>query len=194
MSLKKRALGLLGSAVLVASMGAAPANAATPINGTGGGACHLAGTIKFKPALVNGGTAPSNVTVKAKFSSCSGGTGNGANITGGSVKGSLTTTSNDCASLAGTQPNVLTATAKWKVAKGAPKLNPSTITFTSTTGNVGATVSFDAAGSVTGGSFNGDNANAHANIQETLATIAASCGGKGVKLLHILSSSTATLS
>ena len=178
---------LLSAAIIVAAIGMAlPAGAATPINGTGKFTCTIAGTIKFKPPLKNGSTAPSKVTIKAKLTACGSGTGDGAHVASGTVVGGYTTPTSDCSGLAGTSTVNLVATAKWKVTKGSNPLNPSSIQYTSVSGGATATnATFDATGTVTGGSFNGDTATAHAVIQESLATLAGDCGGKGIKTLHI---------
>ena len=107
------------------------------------------------------------MTIAAALSACTG-TGNGADITKGVSKGSETTATNSCGALVGTQTNTLTTTTKWTVKPAKPKLNPSTVVFTTEIGNVGPPVSFDAAGSVTAGSFVGNSAGTHAVIQETV--------------------------
>ena len=94
--------------------------------------------------------------------------------------------------------NTLTTTTKWTVKPAKPKLNPSTVVFTTEMGNAGPPVSFDAsgsvtAGSVTAGSFVGNAAGTHAVIQETVSQILAKCGSAGgLKVLHILPTGSVT--
>jgi hypothetical protein len=185
---------LLSAVIAVAVLGMAlPAGAAAPINGTGTSHCAIVGIIKFKPPLKAGGTTPTLVTVKATLSGCTG-TGNGAHIASGKTIGTLNQPTNDCTALLGTSSNPLTATVKWKVPKGQPKLNPSTVKYTSTTGGAGTPATFDAAGTVTAGSFHGNTASAHAVLQETAGDLGAAClGKKGIKQIHITTGSHADL-
>jgi hypothetical protein len=185
---------LLSAVIAVAVLGMAlPAGAATPINGTGHVSCSITGTIKFNPALTLAGGGPGHVTLKAKLTGCSG-TLNGAHVASGSASGTETTTDHTCGDLAGPQSNTLTSTVKWKAQTGQPKLNPTTVVYTTETGNTGPPVSFDASGSATAGSFKdttAGSATAHAIITETTATILGACGKKGVKTLHIGSGTAA---
>ncbi|MFN8642898.1 MAG: hypothetical protein U0802_15060, partial [Candidatus Binatia bacterium] len=71
---------------------AGAAFAGPPINGTGTvGLCTIAGSIKIKPALVNGGTLPIATKAKAKTTAaCTGGTLDGATVTAFKAKGTGT--------------------------------------------------------------------------------------------------------
>jgi hypothetical protein len=194
MKLHRQSLAALGAAALLTALMAAPGGAAGPINGVGKGKCAISGTIKFNPPLKNGGTAAETVTVAASLSGCSG-TGAGATIASGTSTGSEHTPTNSCSALVGTMHNTLTTIAKWTVKAGKPALNPTTVVFTTETGNATNPPSFDTSGKATAGSFKGDTAKAHAVIQESITTIATECGGTGVSLLHIVKTgSTSTLS
>jgi hypothetical protein len=165
---------------------AAPfARAGGGIDGTGSvGTCPAAGKIAIKPGLVNGGTTPDTLKVKTKtpkLTTCSGGTGDGAHVVSASSKGTGTGANNDCASLSGPTTSNLTLVVKWKT-DGTVSLNPSTITLTSQTGGVsGNRGTFDVTGTVTAGSFQGDNVSAHIVTDPTLGEILTACGGKGLK-------------
>ena len=109
---------------------AAPAVAGTPPpDGTGGpGGCGLSGTMQFKPALVNGGTAPTAVKLKLKTftgGECQAGTGDGANVATLQLSGSGTSPDNNCftflsqAMVGQTHGLALAETIKWKMRKGS---------------------------------------------------------------------------
>jgi hypothetical protein len=192
MRLTKKLLGLAMVATAGVGLMMGPVTAASPINGTGTVTCGIKGTIKFSPPLKTGGTSPETVSISASLSGCSG-TGNGADVVKASSKGSESTPNNDCASLAGTMSNTLTTTTKWTVGSGKPKLNPSTVVFTSETGNAGPPLSFDASGSATAGSFAGDSAAAHAVIKQTISQVFAACGSaKGLKSLSIVATGSSS--
>jgi len=178
----KRTLLALGLMLGTATMGVGTAMAAG-IDGTGSiGTCPIIGQIKVKPALVNGGSSPANLKVKAKLSgACSGASGDGASVTSFKAKGTASTTTNNCSNLIGTTTSNLTLTVKWK---GSEKLNPSTIAFTMQTGGISSDSnhgSFDLSGTVTAGSFNGNNVTAHIETDQDLSTLGGECGGKGIK-------------
>jgi hypothetical protein len=137
----------------------------------------------FKPALVNGGAAAT--TVKIKFSlSCSNGSGDGLNVTGGTASGSLSVATNDCATDLSGAATTGHLTAKWKVKPGTSKLNPTVITVTSITGaQIGADNVFHTFGHATSGSFNGGSEESDTLTQMTTAAINAACAAKGVKKL-----------
>jgi hypothetical protein len=175
------ASALVGVATILI-IGASPASAGG-IDGTGTtGACVTTGQIKFKPALTTTGMGAGGVKIKSKGSTCTGGTLDGVHVTASKGKGIGTTASTNCTGLVGTQMNMFSIVIKWKT-DGTVKLNPSTVTITSTTG--GLTMdghgSFDATGSVTMGSFNGAPVTAHVETDQLATDIATACGGKGVK-------------
>src|SRR5262245_49148829 len=80
--------------------------------------------------------------------------------------------------------NTLTLTVKWKT-DGAVSLNPSTITITSETGGTSTSPpnhgQFDVSGTVTAGSFAGDNVTVHIVTDQDLNEILGACGAKGLK-------------
>ena len=166
---------------------AAPAGAAG-IDGTGTvGTCPTAGKIGIKPPLVFAGTSPDTLkigTKTPKLATCSGGTGDGAHVLSAKGKGGGPGMNNDCLGLQGTMSNTLTLTVKWKT-DGAVKLNASTITITSETGGTSTTPpnhgQFDVTGTVTAGSFAGDNVTAHIVTDQDLNEILGACGAKGLK-------------
>lgn len=164
---------------------AGTALAGPPADGTGTvGTCSINGSIKLKPALVTGGTSAGSVKAKAKGDGCTGGTMDGANVVSFKAKGTGTTTSNDCANLLGPQPSTISLSVKWKVSKGSPKLNASTITFSTQTGGLSGDLmhgSFALSGSVTAGSFNGNPVSVYVETDQTLTEIGTACGAKGVK-------------
>ena len=189
-----RRIALLGATVVLAlsTIGVSTAGAAAGINGVGGvGSCPTAGKIGLKPALAgfpnpdNSPPGTTSVSTKGvKNAVCTGTrTGDGLNVISGASKGKGTTMHSSCSGLVGTQPSNIQLIVKWKAAKGTPKLNPSTITITSTTG--GATGDghgqFDATGSVTAGSFLGDAVTAHIETDAPIADILAQCNGSGIK-------------
>lgn len=174
---------VLAAGLMVLSSGVAMA--AAPIDGSGTvGTCVVSGSIKIKPALKNGNVGPAALKAKAKGKeTCSGGTGDGANVISIKAKGTATTTTSDCSGLAGTTPSTLVLTVKWKVAPGTQKVNPSTVTFTSQTGGVTGDNhgQFDLSGTVTGGSFNGNPVTAHIETDQLVLDLLNECGDKGIK-------------
>jgi hypothetical protein len=136
---------------------------------------------------VNGGTTPDALkigTKTPKLAVCSGGTGDGAHVQSAKSKGTGTGANNDCAGLVGSQPSNLSITVKWKT-DGSVSLNPSVISITTQMGGVSSTPpghgQFDVTGTVTSGSFTGDNVSAHIVTDQDLNEILGSCGGKGLK-------------
>jgi hypothetical protein len=175
--------------LMLVLMAASPVRAATPIDGVGDvGACPTRGIIKLKPALVAGGTEATTIKVITKAPKgfegpCPGATGDGLNVAKAKGKGEGTSATNDCGNLAGTQPNNIVLTVKWKTLPGTPKLNPSTITLTTQTGGASGNLhgTFDVAGTVTAGSFLGNNVTASLETDQALSEVGAACQGKGLK-------------
>lgn len=188
--IRKMLLTASAAALVFAGVGIAAPSAfagAPPINGVGHvGTCNDTGSIKLKPALTNAGSGPGTVKVAEKSSGgpCSGASGDGAHVISSSAKGGENTTTSACTSLLGTAHNTLTLTVKWKT-DGTEKLNSSTITITSETGGTGGTGgaygTFDVSGTVTAGSFNGNAVTAHVTTDQTITTLGAECGAKGIK-------------
>lgn len=158
---------------------------AAGIDGTGSmPLCPAGGDIKSKPALVTGGAEAGGLKLKVKsIGACTGGTGDGSTVVSFKAKAAGTTATNDCTSFGGTSSGDLALTFKWKVAKGSPKLNPSTATFSLAPGAVASNGSqtFDLGGTISAGSFVGTQVTAHIESDELAATLLAACGDKGVK-------------
>jgi hypothetical protein len=184
-------LGVTFAGLMLVLTAASPVRAVDPIDGTGSvGNCPTRGIIKIIPGLVNGGTLPDVIKVKTKppkgfIGPCPGASGDGANVVAGKGKGEGTGTANDCGNLLGPQPSNIVLTVKWKVAKGTPKLNPSTVSITTQTGGISSSPpshgQFDVSGTVTAGSFLGDTVTASLITDQDLVEIAAACAAKGLK-------------
>jgi hypothetical protein len=162
---------------------------ATGIDGTGGvGTCPAAGKISIKPPFTNTDQGPALEKIKwknPKGGVCSGGSGDGANVLAMKAKGDGTNPSSSCGFLLGTSNYTVTLTAKWKVASQTPKLNPSTLTITSETGGISGQghATFDLTGTVTAGSFAGDNVSVHVETDQDVNEVVTACGDKGIKKL-----------
>jgi hypothetical protein len=115
---------------------------------------------------------------------CSGGTGDGAHVVSAKSKGTGTGMNNDCTGLVGPTTSNLMIIVKWKT-DGTVSLNPSTISITTQNGGISTTPplhgQFDVTGTVTAGSFLGDNVSAHIVTDQDITEITAACGGKGLK-------------
>ncbi len=157
---------------------------AAGVNGTGAvGTCGTMGTFKFKPPrLATATTTSDTISISSAGSGggCTGATGDGLHVTGSKSKGSQTTNSNAC--VGSTPTSTLKLVVKWTT-DGTVKLNPSTITVTSST--LGATPDghemVTSSGSVTAGSFNGDTFTSSVKSDQTITTLTAECKGKGLK-------------
>jgi hypothetical protein len=160
--------------------------------GTGTVTCSkIKGTITFKPALKNGGSAHEVTTIKVTVSGCSGGTPNPSK---GSVKQVISsgTSTNNCTSLSTSQPESLTV--KWAPAS----INPSTSSYSGyTVGTAGNGHSefilpdTGGTGSTIGSFAEGSGSTATAVLNKSAAQIAAACGTTaGEKKLSITSGTT----
>jgi len=153
----------------------------------GGGSiptCPSLGKIDLKPALVTDGSVAGIVKLKvASSGACSGGTGDGSSIVNFKAKGAGTTATNTCTSFDGATSSDLALTFKWKVAKGSPKLNPSTATFSLQPGSVAldGNQTLDLTGTITAGSFAGATVTAHIESDESAASLMSDCDDKGLK-------------
>jgi len=176
---------VFGVALAAGTIGAPAGAVVPPPHAVGTISCSVKGALKFVPALVAGGTTPTTVTLATTEFGCTG-TGDAANIIGGTSKTSHVEPTNDCVSVlttpsSGTGQGLL----KWKVLLGTQKWASSTIQFTAASlGGDGMTTPFtiDSSGSAiddpvnaTDGSFTGDIATAHAQIKNTYAQIVAKC-------------------
>jgi hypothetical protein len=135
------------------------------VNGTGTLHCTAYGKVTFAPALTSGGTSSTTVKVTATLKSCTG-SGSGATVKGGSVKGTITgTPSGNCTV---TQMSTTgTLTAKYTVTTGSPPLSPSTLSFNTVQAVAGPPVSAQIDGAPTSGSFVGDGSFLSINIKQT---------------------------
>jgi hypothetical protein len=111
------------------------------------------GSVGFKPSLLIGGTTPSVATLKGTLNGCTA-TPDGSNppvtIVSASVKGSLSSSSNDCLSLLGPSTATGTITITWKT---VPAITPKTTTITVSSGNVVGGTANPFADSATYGQF-----------------------------------------
>ncbi|MDX2170163.1 MAG: hypothetical protein SF182_24035 [Deltaproteobacteria bacterium] len=166
--------------------------AGPPIAGVGTVSCTFVGKAKIKPKLIIGGTTSPVVTKLGGKLTCSGGTLDGATVIAGKVKGLITNpgpNANDCLGLAAGLP-AFTATVKWKVSPGSPKLLPSTVNFAAggpgdiNLAGPGGSIALTINGvGAAGGSFVGSPIVAVAVTDETLAAFTTACTppSKGLK-------------
>ncbi len=135
----------------------------TPVTLSGSITCSMTGTLKFSPALVNGGTAADTVSVKATLGSCAGlgASSGGVTLSGGRLLATAgSTVPNSCGGvLDGSSLPAMTGTVKWKGSGG--HITPSSVSVTHATavfdpnGNNGqGTVNVTVPTTVTGGSYN----------------------------------------
>jgi len=169
-----------------------------PVNGTGTVSCTGAtGQLKFSPPLNFTGGSPDTASVKVSLHGCDG--GGGSNVTtsnfNGKGKGTISTSSNNCTSLAGTQPVSGSVTIKWTGKAGTAKLNTTTLTLTTITGvpagangNAGFTFSTQATSGSFAGSMSGE---LDSNASASMLAGSSGCGAKkGLKKINIVSGHT----
>jgi hypothetical protein len=152
----------VGLSVSMVGSGVALAKAAAPVDATGTVSCSgAAALVKLGPSFTNGGTATSaTAVVKINLNGCS---ATNSNVTTmnftGHAKGTITTTSNDCGTLLGTQSVTGSITVRWTGKAGTAKLNPSTLNLTSLTGVAVGTLNgnpgLQYSGQAVSGSFTG---------------------------------------
>ena len=183
---------------VVAIFGAGSAVASTPpVTGTGTLACSaVVGSLKFAPPLNFTGGSPETVKVKLTLGGCN---ATGGNVTtpgfSGKASGFISTGTNDCTSLEGTQSVSGSLTIKWKGKDGKAKLNTSTLALTSITGEAAASngnAGFTFSHQSISGSFAGTTSG-EIDSGENAGTLAGStgCGAKkGLKKLSIVAGST----
>ena len=183
-------IGMLTTVDLVSAYAGSP-----PVAGTGSLSCtSAAGSLKFTPPLNFTGGSSETAKVKVTFG-CS---ASGGNVTtpsfSGKASGTLSTSSNDCTSLDGTESVSGSLDIKWKGKDGKAKLDTSTVTLTAITGqpagangNAGFTFSHQAISGSFAGTISGEiDSNASAG---TLAG-SSGCGAKkGLKKLGIVAGS-----
>jgi hypothetical protein len=200
--LKKLAIAGSAFALLFSTVGADAASALAPIAGVGHpGSCAFLGKASIKPALIAGGTTtPVKTKVSGslgKVTPCSGGSGDGAGVVAGSVKGLITSTgTNDCLALATVGLPAFSISVKWKTSKTSPKLDPTTIDVAPTppgainlagpNGSIQITLSGTGAATDAKGkpqSFVGNTFSMVATTDQTLAAFTTACSppSKGLK-------------
>jgi hypothetical protein len=162
---------LVVAVVLLATSAVA---SATPVTFVGSISCSVTGTMKFSPALVNGGSATETVTVTAALSGCSGNvTQFSKTITKGTMKVSGVGTGNDCASYL-TEGKVLPAL------NGSVKWSPNGIVAT-TVHYSGASIAAD---------FNADAVSVA--LPDALGTATATAGSFAGPISPLSAAATAT--
>jgi hypothetical protein len=171
----------VGFSVAVVGGGVASAKAVAPVDATGTVSCSgAAGLVKLSPSFTNGGTATSaTAAVKFNLNGCSATNSNvtTTNFTG-HAKGTITTTSNDCGTLMGTQSVTGTITVRWTAKAGTAKLNASTLNLTSLTGVAVGTLNgnpgLQYSGQAVSGSFTGTSS-AEFDSAQTATSMASFC-------------------
>lgn len=127
-------LTAMSAAVLVVSLISVPAAHAGPrVDGTGNPLCNVAGSARFSPKLVDGGTHPTVVKIRGTLYACRPAIAaegplalNG--VTTGTIKARFTLPTNDCRTALNTgyhSNNDATFTVKWR---GTTRLEPSYVT------------------------------------------------------------------
>jgi len=162
------------------------------------------GVVGLKPALLIGGSTPSVASIKGTLSGCAA-TPNDSNpavtVVSGSVKGALSTSSNDCLSLLGPSSATGTITITWKVGTGQKLTNNKTV-ITVSNGNVsGGTTNpfgdaatyglFNISGTTQSGAFggtdNGASSFTKALTVQGVGALTPQCtpGSKGLKAINL---------
>jgi hypothetical protein len=128
----RRVLLGAGAVALVVSasagLGSGVAMAApTPISYSGSITCAVTGSAKFSSPLINGGTQPATVTVKARLKGCTDAADGGVTITKGTLLATSTgTVAANCGPvLGGESLPTLNGEIKWKATGGS--VDPSTV-------------------------------------------------------------------
>jgi hypothetical protein len=193
----------LGGVVAIASPSFAAAK--TPLgNATGNVVCQITAKVKINPPLSNSAiapnTQPSTTTAKVKSTSCSSSGGTvAAHMTGGKLKGTVTSTGTEpgtCTGLLTPGTTPFTAVSSWKPV-GAT-MNPTTITFANVQGDLNG---FDLpaggvankANPVVSGSFANNDAWARANTGPIDSSVCFDQNGKKAKGLKKLNVSSGSL-
>ncbi len=183
-------IGMLATVDLTSAYAGSP-----PVAGTGTLSCSsAAGSLKFAPPLNFTGGSSETAKVKVNFG-CS---ASGGNVTTagfvGKASGTISTSSNNCTSLDGTEAVTGSLTIKWTGKDGKAKLDTSTVTLTSITGdpagangNAGFTFSHQTVSGSFAGSISGQ-----IDSSESAGTLAGTtgCGAKhGLKKIGIVTGS-----
>jgi hypothetical protein len=180
-----------------AAAGISGAGATAPVTGTGTVTnCKFSGAAALAPPM-----KLANATVKMTISgtlTCSGGTGNGANVTGGTLTATETKVQN-CTSLAASSAHKIYSSIVWKVKAGTPALANSAGILTKMTPTVkGNNVTVDISGTNTKGSFSAAAHNKvllHGIVKETVPQLLTACGSAtGLAKITLLSTSALKIS
>jgi hypothetical protein len=158
------------------------------------------GSVKIKPALVNGGVAgATDIKVKGTLDGCTDTTNGAVIIHASKFKGELTGTSNDCATLLSASSVTGSITVKWKADSTTPITpNTSTLTPGTLTGGTFAPAALAPAtygdftigsGATVSGAFTGGDGGAttHAVLAtgQDVGALGTACAGAGIKAITI---------
>ncbi len=192
---------LLGVGLLATAMGGMAlaqggvAGASTPTTLSGTITCAVHGTIKFSPALVNGGTTADTVSTKASLTSCSGAGASGGGVTlssGKLVAIASTTINNNCGMVFnGSALPQLTGSVKWRGTGGTIEGSSVAITNASayydSDGDSGrGSINVTLPTSVSSGSYSGESGTTSGLTSDKIAgPIDAKCSARGVKSVPV---------
>lgn len=166
-----------------------------PVSLSGTITCGVTGTLKFSPALVNGGTKADTVSVKADLLGCSGpgASGGGVTLSGGKLSATASSTiNNNCGAVFnGSSLPALTGGVTWKGSGG--KIDASSISINGASAlydpngdNGGGAFDVSLPTSVTAGSYNGESGTPSGLTSDKRGgMIDAKCGRKGVKSIPV---------
>jgi len=155
--------------------------AAWATTGTGTYNCtKVTGSVSFSPPLKNGGTSAETTTVSATVTGCTGGSPKPTKVAG---KGTIHSSTNDCANLAHPQTVSLPLT-------NTPAVSPKSVLKATTGESIsGSSITFTLTGSVTG-SYPSSSASAKGKIKQTTVQVGTACGSSaGLKSVTISSGS-----
>ena len=171
------------------------AGAATPVTLSGTITCGVTGTVKFGPALVNGGTTADTVSVTADLLGCSGpgASGGGVTLSGGKLSATASSTiDNNCGAVFnGSSLPALTGGVTWKGSGGtidasSISINGASALYDPNGDNGGGVFDVSLPTSVTAGSYNGESGTPSGLTSDKRGgRIDAKCGRKGVKSIAV---------
>jgi hypothetical protein len=184
----------VGAALLIAAvptlfvlLGPAVADASLPVSLTGSISCVETGSLGFSPPLTTNGTGkPDSITYSGSLSSCTGNTTQqGITITGGTITGSETLTTDSCSDVAsGRSMQVMTARIDWTATGGTVKHSgvrtPKGTFQTGSNGNLTLDLPGPEKSSTTSYSLMGDIYTSNLLIDQSVSNLLSSCGGSGI--------------
>ncbi|MFM7271346.1 MAG: hypothetical protein ACKO2C_06895, partial [Actinomycetes bacterium] len=182
-------VGLVAATALVGVAGAT----ATPVDGVGTVSCRSVGKFTFSPALVDGGTSETTVTVKAAGAGCINGTGDGAAVRIAKLNGTFTLPTNDCATVMALTAAPVSLAADWRVGGRSTPLNPSVVDLSGLAQSadpVSGKWTAVASGSVTSGSFAGTPVTMSMGFAKSPSAMASNCAGAGLRGLTFRASAS----